>query len=156
MLVISNHLVYLEIARETLTRSQRLSRRNRTELPGGRGIVRFDRGQRSFKAALIAIAFAGMYLEALLHLVGARRLGVKEYERIDKSTYEDKLKALGVTNSGVLLDCKRFRETRRDLMHEKAYHPRFGRELRFAQEEAAHAVALVERIRDIFGERTRA
>lgn len=156
MLVISNHLVYLEIAREALARSQRLSRRNRTELPGGRAIIRADRGQRSFKAALIAIAFAGMYFEALLHLVGSRRLGVQGYERIDKSTYEDKLKALGVADPGVVLDCKRFRETRRDLMHEKAYHPRFGRELRVAQEEAVHAVALVERLRDIFGERTRA
>lgn len=147
MITISNHLVYLDIARESLAKSQRYSKRQRAELAGGRTLIKYDQRQRSFKQALIAIAFSGIHLEALLHLEGSRRLGVKEYEKIDGKTYEDKLKRLGFTEPELIADCKRFRESRRDLIHEKAFHPRSSQNLRTAQTEAAHAVALIDRIR---------
>ena len=149
MLVISNHLVYLAIAKESLAKSQRFSQRQRTELANGRALIRYDPKQRSFKNSLIAIAFSGMYLEALLHLVGSRRLGINAYEKIDGKTYEDKLRALAINDTALLADCKRFRESRRDLEHEKAFHPRSSREMRTAQLEAADAVALIERVRDL-------
>ena len=146
-LVISNRRVFLEIAREAFAES--ISRRMRRESPGASTLLRRDPQQRSFKQALIAIAFSGIYLEALLHLEGSRRLGVKNYEKIDKSRYEDKLRALGFTASDLLADCKRFREARKALEHEKAFHPRSQREIKVAQAEAAHAIAFIERVREV-------
>ena len=150
MIVVSNQRIYLEIAQEALAKSEFLSRRQRKESPGGSTLIIHDPRQRSFKQSLIAIAFAGIYLEALLHLEGSRRLGIKAYERIDKSRYEDKLVALGFTAADLLADCKRFREARKTLEHEKAFHPRSQREIRIAQVEAAHALAFVQRVQEAF------
>ena len=149
LVAVSNHRVYFEIAQEALAKSESLSRRQRKKSPGGSTLIIHDPRQRSFKQALIAIAFAGIYLEAVLHLEGSRRLGIKAYEKIDKSRYEDKLKVLGFNTADLLADCKRFRESRRALEHEKAFHPRSRRETKIAQVEAAHALAFVERVRDV-------
>ena len=58
---------------------------------------------------------------------------------------------LGICDPKVLADCKRFREARNDLMHEKAVE--LGAlavaETRFAQAEAAFAVAFIGRIQSL-------
>lgn len=69
---------------------------------------------------MIAIAFAGMYLDALLGLVGRARLSEASYEKIELEKYEKKLRRLGIDDQTILANCTRFREARNDLIHEKA------------------------------------
>lgn len=97
-----------------------------------------------------------MYLEALLSLIGRERWGEDFYdEKIDRRfTYEEKLRLLGVNDERDLASCTRFRESRNDLIHEKALDfeaPRpvkkiRKKETRVAQDEAAFGVAFVKSI----------
>lgn len=109
-----------------------------------------DPGHKSFKQSLIAIAFAGMYLEALFGLIGNENLGKNLYKKIDHFPYEEKLRLLlGVYEKSVLASCTRFRKARNDLMHEKAVDlEALGlSEIRTAQEEASFGVEFVKSIR---------
>lgn len=116
---VSNLRVYLTIALEAAAESRRLLEEGRTPRGDGGFIVRLDPEQRSFKHSLIAIAFAGTFLEALLGIVAVERLGSERYKSIDKRKWEVKLQALGITDDGLLARCTHFREARNDLMHEK-------------------------------------
>ena len=118
---------------------------SRTPNPDGSPgfIVKFDPEQRSFKQALIAIVFSALYLEALLYIEGTRWLGDR-YR--DRDAYEDKLRALGVDDEEILESCARFRDVRKDIVHEKASEISDAGEFNFAQPEAKIAVELVERI----------
>ena len=110
-------------------------------MPGGRSglVLSPDPNQTSFKQSLIAIVFAGIYLEALLHIEGTHRLG-SAYK--DGWKYEEKLAALGAPPA--LIEAgQQFRETRNAALHEKASKPS---ELRSAQGEARKAVAFVEAV----------
>jgi hypothetical protein len=150
--LLTNLHVYLQIAEDAAAESRRLLEEGRRPKPDGQPgyIVTWDPDRRSFKQSLIAIAFTGMYLEALLALVGKERLGKDQYKKIDRFTYEEKLKKLGVSDSSLLLDCKRFREARNDLVHEKALD--LGEltpsTMRTAQEEASLGIELVKAIAD--------
>lgn len=146
--MLSNVDVYIAIAEEALAESQRLDAAARTPKPNSEPgyIIAWDATRSSFKQSLIAIAFSGMYLEALLYLVGVSRLGKAQYMRMERKTYEKKLSALGVIDAGLLRNCERFREARNDLVHEKAVEPHEldASSLRTAQQEASHAVAFVK------------
>jgi len=151
--VTSNIDVYLAIAVDAAAESRRLLDRGMTPSPSGQPghVVAFDPGRGSFKQSLIAIAFAGMYLEALLGRVGRERLGRDLYEKLDRKTsYEEKLRLLGVYDSTLLANCKRFREARNDLVHEKgvdlAALP--SKEWRVAQDEAELGLAFVKAAAD--------
>lgn len=155
--VFTNLSIYLAIAEEALAESTRLLEAGRTPKPDGQPgyILSSDPGRKSFKQSFIAIAFAGMYLEALVGLIGRARLGKAFYdEKIDRFTYEEKLKVLGVNDERDLASCKRFRETRNNLIHEKALDFEALRpdkkirkkEIRVAQEEASLAVDFVKSI----------
>ncbi|MFB3091860.1 MAG: hypothetical protein ACE1ZD_01530, partial [Dehalococcoidia bacterium] len=103
----------------------------------------------SFKQSLIAMVFASIYLEALLYIVGTDKLGKDEYMKIDRKTYEEKLRALGVTDTETLTTCRRFREARKDLVHEKAIELHAGvggTTFRTAQREAKIGVSFVRSI----------
>ncbi|MFA6093007.1 MAG: hypothetical protein WC986_08665 [Elusimicrobiota bacterium] len=106
--------------------------------------------QRSFKQALISIAFSSAYLEALLHIVGYRRLGPREYETIDKGTYRQKLASLGVKDVVLLDGSDRLRRSRKELLHEKAVKEALSKkvEIRNAQDEARFAVDFVRKVED--------
>jgi hypothetical protein len=146
--VFTNLSIYLAIAEEALAESTRLLEAGRTPKPDGQPgyILSSDPGRKSFKQSFIAIAFAGMYLEALVALIGRARLG--------KAFYDEKLKVLGVNDERDLASCKRFRETRNNLIHEKALDFEALRpdkkirkkEIRVAQEEASLAVDFVKSI----------
>ena len=118
----------------------------------GDAIARLCNGAapKSFKQSLIAIAFAGMSLEALLSLVGNAHLGKVLYNKIDRYTYEEKLRLLGVFDPAVLSSCKRFRKARNDLMHEKPVNLEAleTAAIRMAQEEAVFGVEFVKSIRE--------
>jgi hypothetical protein len=150
--MISNVNIYRSIAEEAASESQRLDAAAKSPRPdGGDGhVVALDPQQSSFKRSLIAIAFAGMWLDALLFLVGVSRFGREEYLKIDKKrqSYEVKLSALGIADPSLLAQCTQFRETRNDLTHEKAIEPHEldSTTLRRAQHESQAAVAFVSAI----------
>lgn len=161
----TNLSVYLAIAEEALAESTRQLEAHRTPKPDGQPgyIFTSDPDRKSFKQSLIAIAFAGIYLEALLSLTGRARLGKAFYDKkIDRCfTYEEKLRLLGIVDERDLDGCMRFRESRNDLIHEKALDfdaprpdmkvhtkPRKGgsprKHIREAQTEAAFGVEFVK------------
>lgn len=148
MPLLSNLDVYMTIAETALAKAQCLDGAGRTPKKNGDlgYVVAWDPERTSFKQSLIAIAFAGMYLEALLYRAGVSRLGKELYLKLDRRKYEDKLAALGLSDPKLFSDCTRFRESRNDLIHEKAVEPHElnASSLRMAQEEAAHAVAFVK------------
>jgi len=140
----TNLRTFLAIAKESLATSEELSARQRRPSPGGGEIISFDPDQRSFKHSLIAIVFAGVYLEALLYLHGCRLLGKVAYKKIDWNTYEEKLRAYGITDQSLLDAAKEFRIARRELVHEKAHDD--TKEIRTGQDEARKAIALIDRV----------
>src|SRR5690348_5622017 len=103
--MISNVEIYLSVAEEALAESQRLAAEARSPRPDGENghVIAWDPERKSFKQSLIAIAFSGMYLEAMLYLVGVSRLGKTHYlDQVDKRKYEFKLSALGITDVALL------------------------------------------------------
>lgn len=165
--IFTNLSTYLAISEEALAESTRQLEAHRTPRPNGQPgyILASDPERRSFKQSLIAIAFAGIYLEALLSLIGRARWGKAFYdEKIDRRfTYEEKLRLLGIVDQNDLDSCIRFREARNDLIHEKALdfeapgpdkkiHTKNRKkgipkkDIRVAQEEAAFGVKFVKSI----------
>jgi hypothetical protein len=147
--LLTNVGVYLTIAEDAAAESKGLLDAGRTRRPDGGYVIAFDPERKSFKQSLIAIAFAGMYLEASLGTVGRQRLGKDRYATIERTIYEQKLHRLGVTDPKLLADCKRFREARNDLLHEKPIDlesPDPATEWRTAQHEAAFAIETVRSI----------
>lgn len=151
--MLSNLHTYLAIAEQALLESHRHDADARRQRPDGEpgSIITFDPDRKSFKQSLVALVFAGVYLEALLFVVGVQRLGKAEYLKIDRKFYEEKLRALGVTDHENLAVCKRFREARNDLVHEKAVdvNALTSSELRYAQEEATVALSFVRSISEL-------
>lgn len=149
--LISNIRTYFAIAEDAAAESKRLLDAGRTPKPDGQPgfVVAFDPEQKSFKQSLIAIAFAGMYLEALVGIMGRQRLGEDRYAKIERATYEEKLRQLGVSDPKLLADCKRFRLARNDLVHEKPVDldaPAPATEWLTAQQEAVFAIDVVTSI----------
>ena len=96
----------------------------------------------------LAIAFSGIYLEALLFVHGTFRMRESWEQKFDRKLYEEKLKALGITDEKLLASAKRLREVRKDLVHEKA-RPLDTAALSntyWAQSEAAASVAFIQTI----------
>jgi hypothetical protein len=151
---LTNLNLYLTITEEAVAEARQLDGASRTPRPDGQpgDVLTFDPESKSFKQSLIGIAFAGMYLEALLGLVGRSRLGKQSYKEIEHRTSEDKLRLLGIVEPSILAGCKRFREARNDLIHEKAIDleasgtPVF----RTAQQEAAFGLEFVKSIKSTF------
>jgi hypothetical protein len=149
---LSNASIYRAIAEEANEEAQRLWNESRTPKPDGSAgfIVAFDPSRRSFKKSLVAIAFAGIYLEALLYLKGTQTMGKTWKNKWDGSTYEEKLRVLGVNDAQFLASAERLRKSRRDLVHEKAVplEDIAIAELRWAHEEAAFAAAFIGQVNE--------
>ncbi len=152
--MISNVGVYLTIAEDALAEAQRLNSLARTPRPDGQpgSVIAYDSQQKSFKQSLIALVFAGVYLEALLYLVGVTEFGKNKYlNNIDRGCYENKLQHLGISDAKTLSDCKRFRAARKDVVHEKAVKAadikrQGGSKILWAQKEAEHGMLFVKRV----------
>jgi hypothetical protein len=143
----SNLSVYRAIAEDANAEAQSLWASARQPKPDGSPgfVIAYDPSRRSFKQSLVAIAFAGIYFEALLFVVGTERLGARWRDDVDRKPYEDRLKVLGITDEAVLSSARRLRQSRHDLVHEKAVpidEISHG-ELRWAHEEAAHALRFI-------------
>jgi len=153
--LVSNLDVYLAIAEEALAESERLDKSARTPKPDGEPgfIVRYDPKRKSFKNSLIAITFAGIYLEALFYIVGVNRFGATEYNKNhDRKTYEQKLRLFGISDAELLTRCECFREMRKDVVHEKAIavNAMTGDTIHMAQQDAKEAVSFVKHVAEIF------
>jgi hypothetical protein len=148
--VITNIETYKAIADEAHAHMVAAMEAGRRPEPDGSPgwIITFDPDQTSFKQAMISIVFTGMWLEALMHLLIVQTHGEGVFKKYDPRTYEDKLKLLGCEDQGILDRATRFRRTRKELVHEKAY-----REIRRAQEEAENAHALLTAVHIHFLER---
>lgn len=111
----------------------------RRPAPDGRGWIKsYDPTQATFKQAMVSIVFTGLWLEAMLHLWIVREFDERTFEQYDRTkTYEEKLKLLGFEDEDVFQRVARFRKTRRELVHEKAYTD--SGEIKTAQEEAENA-----------------
>ena len=115
----------------------------------------FDPAQTSFKEALVSIIFTCMWLEATLHLLIVRDLGRKRFRQMDSWSYERKLRELKCADEQLLDRVCRLRETRRELVHEKAQFEyddtgAFVGQLKLAQEEADNARDVLVGLKDWF------
>jgi hypothetical protein len=146
--LVSNLNTYLEIARGSLLEAQKLDRAaTRPKADGKPGsVITYDPERRSYKLSLIALVFEGVYLDALLYIVGVKRLGKSRYGAIENRTYECKLFYLGIDDTKLLKACERFRKARNDLVHEKAIevHKLKGDKVRFAQDEAKTGMVFIQ------------
>lgn len=151
MQVISNIDVYWAIAEEAHAAMQASLSEYQTPKPNGElgFIIRNDPDRRSFKQAMIAIAFSGMVLDSLLYLLLLERLGKAKAAKVDRLPHEERVIALGITDAGLLGRVVAFREARKELVHEKAVDisELGGQTMRTAQREAEHAVALIKELR---------
>ena len=111
-------------------------------------IINFDPDQGSFKQAMIAIVFAGMWLEALLHLLIVRDHGAEKFREYDFKSYADKIRLLGCLDKKLLDAAERFQKSRKELVHEKAHFD--GGKGKAAQDEADNAHELLVTIDALF------
>ena len=122
-LLITNVSIYGAIAIEAFEAMQELVESGRRlKEDGSPGwILQFDPNQKSFKQAMVAIVFTGMWLEALLHLLIVRDHGEEKFREIDFKPYEEKLRFIGIDDNSILKAAARFRIARKELVHEKAH-----------------------------------
>lgn len=142
-LILTNVSTYRAIAIEAFEAMQELVESGRQPKEDGAPgwILQFDPNQKSFKQAMIAIVFIGMWLEALLHLLIVRDHGEEKFREFDFKLYEEKLRLIGIDDSSILEAAARFRIARKELVHEKA-HFNTG-ETQTAQDEARNAYQLL-------------
>ena len=144
--VSTNVHVFYKIAKESYATMNEFTNRHRKPKPTGEPgyIITLDPGRKSFKHALIAIVFCGMFLESILHLLIVEQKGLDTFNEYDRKIYEDKLRLLGCDDQPILVLCKQFREARKEIVHEKAYIN--ADSLRIAQKEADVAIDLIDKI----------
>ncbi len=111
-------------------------------------IITFDAERRSFKKAMIAIVFTGMWLEALLHLLIVRDHGIEKFKEFDFKSYADKMRLLGCSDQRFLDAAEKFRQCRKELVHEKAHFD--TSEIKTAQDEADNAHQLLLAVDSLF------
>lgn len=121
--IITNVAVYREVVEESYASMQETMRKQcRPKSNGDPGLIKiYDPSKKSFKQAMICIVFAGMWLEAELHIQLGWRRGKDVAKEFDRKTWEEKLRILGVDDGELLEKVCEFRKSRKDLVHEKAF-----------------------------------
>jgi hypothetical protein len=150
-LIITNSFFYFKIANDAFISMEKGLKESIRPKPNGEegNILTFDPDRKTFGNSLVSVVFFGMYLDSLLHIMVSRKIGVEEYRKhIDRKTYEEKLKLLGI-NEQVLLDrVKEFREGRNELVHEKALLPS---DSKTGQDEARKCYELMQELNILLG-----
>lgn len=144
---ITNIETYKAIALEAYEEMINLDSSSKTPKADGSDgfIIKYDPEHKSFKKSMIVVVFTGMWLEALLHLKIVKIHGESEFKKVDrKYSYEEKLKMIGVSSTDLLNKVKRLRETRKELVHEKAFLD--NGEIKKAQQEAVLANEVMNEI----------
>lgn len=143
--IFSNAQIYRDIAEDAFHEMEKHLTRGRRRSPDGDGwIITLDPSQKSFKSALIFLVFSGMWLEATLHLLIVKRHGKSSYRKVDKQSYEAKLRLLGVGDETLYGSLAEFRTLRRELLHEKAHYDQ--NTLRIAQDEAIKVRVIMDEV----------
>lgn len=154
--IFTNSQLYRDIAKESLlATTTEANKRRRLKTDGSSGhIITYDPEHRSFKQSMIAIVFAGMYIEAQLWLSGCNILGRTKYKLIDKQPLEQRVVALGIIDKSLLADLKAYREMRKALVHEKPIPASMETSPTWiAQTEAVKAIQLMDRLEKALAER---
>ncbi len=139
------------IAVEAWQRVEENDRRSRQPNPTGTGwIVAFDPARLSFKDSLVTIVFTVVYLEALVALMRRKRGARVAASAETQLTLEERLARLGVSDTRLLVNCKRLRKSRNLVVHEKP-QVGFPEDLRIAQVEAGLAIAVLQDIEQALG-----
>lgn len=161
--VLISHLhVYRAIAEEAAAKSLKSLDEHRTPKPNGEpGFILHEVNGVSFKEALIAIAFSGIYLEALMAIVQrqAKASGKRFVSKGAKEgRYGGKLQAIGIKDPDLIAEANHFNDARDDLIHEKSYELKVGVANRFppmqqfdGQDEAQRAIRLIRRVASELG-----
>ena len=117
---LSNAAVFLAIAENALAESERLLAANRRPNGAGGYVVKLDPGQRSFKQALVALVFAGIYFEALAYAVARMRFSKERALEIDREPYPKRAALLGVEDEALHESLRQLQADRKGVVHEKA------------------------------------
>jgi hypothetical protein len=162
--VISNLNTYLAIATDALTKAQELEAAQTRPMPDGHAgkIMMWDPSRASFKHSLIAIVFAGVYLDALLYIADRKQPGQKSGAKAAKLRRKERgsnrylvgLAKIGITDPEIVAACQRLNEVRDGIVHERALEigpDSVGEKLHVAQREAEHALATVNRVSQALG-----
>jgi len=143
----TNVQVFYKIAQESYEAMNEHFRSHTRPKPNGEPghIFTLDPQQKSFKNAFITIIFCGVFLESLLHLLIVKQSGLEVFKKYDRKPYEEKLKLLGCSDKSITDLCEKYRDVRREVVHEKAYldSDNFPR---FAQKEAEIAIELINKV----------
>ena len=145
--VITNVAVYREVVEESYaTMRETMRKQCRPKANGEPGLIKTsDPSRKSFKQAMICTVFAGMWLEAELHIQLGWRCGKDVAKDADRKSWEEKLRTLGVVDEELLKKVGEFRRSRKDLVHEKAFFSQdFFSTAQDNAELAYHVVRLVE------------
>ena len=150
-MVYSNASIYKEIAEEAYSKMCLLLEEGRTPKDDGSGgyIIKYDPAHNSFKQSLIVVVFTGMWLEAILHQLIVSKHGGDEFKKYDFKPYREKLALLGVSDSEILDKVDSFKNTRKELVHEKAFFD--SGEIKVAQKEAELAHQVMSSIFHVLG-----
>ena len=146
--MLSNIQTYLAIAEEAAVKAKYLQEQIKKPKPDGSPgfVINNEVKREAFKQNLIAMAFSGIYFEALICITGTMILSTEEYKKIEREKYEQKLHRLGIRDENLLTRCKHFREVRNDLIHEKAIeaHRAKSSDFRMAHIEAAESILFIK------------
>jgi len=142
----TNVRVFYKIAQESYEEMTIHLNSNRRPNPDGKPdyIITFDPERKSFKNAFITIVFSGIFLESLLHLRIVKKYGLEVFKEYDRKPYEEKIKLLGCSDLSIIELCKKYRDLRREIVHEKAYLDNDS--FRAAQEDAEIAIKLINKV----------
>lgn len=154
--IISNLSVYYEIAKEAYSESMELlSQYRKPKSNDEKGyILTPDPNRRSFKQALIAIAFSGSYIDLHLRIAYIK----KHHEHPNKSwdrdkTYRQKIESFGIEKSEILDLFDKFKNDRNDVAHEKPVTSGIENapkaKYSTAQDTATEGFMLVEQLRTL-------
>jgi len=146
----TNVSIYQAIAEEAYAEMVQFDNENKRpkEDESDGWIITCDSNNTSLKKAMIVIIFTGMWLDALLHIQIMERCGEGTFKRLGRRKYEDKLKFLGVTDIALLTNVKKFRATRNELVHEKAFLD--NAQIKIAQKEARLANEIMSQLQPFF------
>jgi hypothetical protein len=124
--VISNLTLFRHMAEEAAAKSLESLNAHRTPKPNGEtGFINHpDPDRVSMKQALIAIAFSGIYLEALIRIakLDAKKMGLRFVAKAaEQGRYGGKLQAVGIKDPATVEEANHFNDVRDDLIHEEPY-----------------------------------
>jgi hypothetical protein len=148
--VSTNIRVFYSIAKESYAEMVTQVNANRRPKPNGEigWIISYDPERKSFKSALITIAFCSTFLESLLHQLIVSRKGLKVCKENDSKTYEEKLKILDCNDQAIIYSSGRLRSVRKEIVHEKAHLNQNN--FRVAQDEATMAIEFIDKVIEYF------